>query len=44
MALLQAPDPEAHYGVTISLAELSAYDPGAAEVMLRAPRQVCMQR
>lgn len=38
--MLQAPDPDAHYGVRVSLVELAAHNYGAAEVLLRAPRQV----
>ena len=38
--MLRASDPEAHYGVRMSLAELSAHNHGAAEVLLSRPRQV----
>ena len=38
--MLRAPDPEAHYGIRMSLAELSAHNHGAAEVLLSRPRQV----
>lgn len=40
LAVLRAPDPEAHCGVRISLAALAAHNHGAAEVLLAAPRQV----
>lgn len=38
--MLQAPDPDAHYGVRISLAELSVFNHGAAEMVLAMPRKV----
>ena len=38
--ILHAPDPDGHYGVPISLAELAAANYGAAELLLKAPRQV----
>ncbi|KAI7846329.1 hypothetical protein COHA_000166 [Chlorella ohadii] len=38
--ILHAPDPDGHYGVPISLAELAATNHGAAELLLKAPRQV----
>lgn len=38
--ILHAPDPDGHYGVPISLAELAAANHGAAEMLLKAPRQV----
>ena len=38
--ILHAPDPDGHYGVPISLAELAAANHGAAEMLLQAPRQV----
>lgn len=39
--ILHSPDPDGHYGVPISLAELAAANHGAAELLLKAPRQVC---
>lgn len=38
--VLRAPDADGHYGVPISLTELSAFNHGAAEMVLTAPRQV----
>lgn len=40
LAVLQAPDPDAHYGVRISLAELSVFNHGAAEMVLAMPRKL----
>lgn len=38
--MLHARDPDAHYGVQISLAELSVFNHGAAEMVLAVPRKV----
>lgn len=38
--MLHARDPDTHYGVRISLAELSVFDHGAAEMVLAMPRKV----
>ncbi|KAL4446253.1 hypothetical protein ABPG77_003060 [Micractinium sp. CCAP 211/92] len=40
LAVLHARDPDAHYGVRISLAELSVFDHGAAEMVLAMPRKL----
>jgi hypothetical protein len=41
LQVLKAPDADKHYGVRLTLAELSTHcGPQAAESVLRAPRQV----
>ncbi|KAL4423819.1 hypothetical protein ABPG75_001120 [Micractinium tetrahymenae] len=40
LAVLHSPDPDAHYGVRVSLAELSVFNHGAAEMVLAMPRKL----